>query len=175
MYTNPQCRWNSQATTFYGNQWYTCTHTKTMYDVCAHNSLQTSAILAHRLAGKERRLRLRRWFRVSGDNTFRISGASQAYFGSLKGCYQRRYYCRERLYCRQISLKVWGSKEKLASSFVETTSETPYCTIRHVFSRSWHCCKLLCKRSSSTHNYSYIDEWIIFWPSDHWWSWVNWV
>ena len=44
---------------------------------------------------------------------FRISGASQAYFGSLKGCYQRRYYCREYLYS-QISLKVWDSKEKLA-------------------------------------------------------------
>ena len=27
--------------------------------------------------------------------------------------------------------------------------------IKHVFSRSWHCCKLLCKCSSSTHNYSY--------------------
>ena len=26
---------------------------------------------------------------------------------------------------------------------------------RHVFSRSWHCCKLLCKRSSSIHNSSY--------------------
>ena len=41
----PQCRRNSQATTFYGNQWYTCTHTKTMYDVCAHSSLPTLAIL----------------------------------------------------------------------------------------------------------------------------------
>ena len=30
----------------FGNQRYTCTHTKTMYDVCAHNSLPTSAILA---------------------------------------------------------------------------------------------------------------------------------
>ena len=45
MYTNPQCRWNSQAT-FSGNQWYNCTHTKTMYDVCAYKSLPTSAILA---------------------------------------------------------------------------------------------------------------------------------
>ena len=36
---------------------------------------------------------------------FSISGASQAYFGRFKGCYQRGYYCREHLY-NQISLKV---------------------------------------------------------------------
>ena len=47
-------------------------------------------------------------FCVGGDNTFRISGASQVCFDSLKGCYQRRYYCRE---C-QISLKVWDSEKK---------------------------------------------------------------
>ena len=35
---------------------------------------------------------------------FRISGALQAYFGSLKGCYQHRYYCRECLYS-QISVR----------------------------------------------------------------------
>ena len=35
----------------------------------------------------------------------RISSASQVYFGSLKGCYQCRCYCKERLYS-QISLKV---------------------------------------------------------------------
>ena len=82
---------------------------------------------------------------------FRISGASQAYFGSLKGCYQCGYYCRERLYS-QISLKVWDSEEKLAFS-----SRLPlrrHCTII----RPWHCCKLLRKRSSSTHK--------IFWPSE---------
>ena len=42
----------------YGNQWYTCTHTKTMYNVCTHNSLPTSAILAlGLLKKKERRLK----------------------------------------------------------------------------------------------------------------------
>ena len=46
MYTIPQCRWNSQAATLSGNQRYTCTHTKTMYDVCDHSSLPTLAILA---------------------------------------------------------------------------------------------------------------------------------
>ena len=61
MYTNPQCRWNSQATTFYGNQWYTCTHTKTMYDVCAHSSLPTSAILALGLLKKKEE---RRWWTI---------------------------------------------------------------------------------------------------------------
>ena len=46
---------------------------------------------------------------------FSISGASQAYFGRFKGCYQRGYYCRECLYS-QISLKVRDSEEKLAFS-----------------------------------------------------------
>ena len=36
---------------------------------------------------------------------FRISSASQVYFGSFKGCYQQGYYCRECPYS-QISLKV---------------------------------------------------------------------
>ena len=39
--------------------------------------------------------------------------------------------------------------------FVETASETPYCMMRHIFSRSWHSCKLICKRLSSIHNSSY--------------------
>ena len=102
MYTNPQCRWNSQAT-FSGNQWYTCTCTKTMYDVCAHNNLPTSAILVLGLQEEEER-----WW----TTLLRISGASQACFGSLKGCYQRGYYFRERLYSQ--SVHVWDSKEKLA-------------------------------------------------------------
>ena len=38
---------------FYSNQWYTCTHTKTIYDICAHNSLPTSAILALGLLEKK--------------------------------------------------------------------------------------------------------------------------
>ena len=49
---------------------------------------------------------------------------------------------------------------------VKTASETPYCMIRHIFSRSWYCCKLLCKRSSFTQTTLAIDEWKIFWPSE---------
>ena len=66
MYTNPQCWWNSQATMLYGNQWYTCTHTKTMYDICVHNSLPTSAILALGLLEKKDDEQ----FCVGGNNTF---------------------------------------------------------------------------------------------------------
>ena len=45
--------------------------------------------------------------------------------------------------------------ETAKKNLVETAFEMPYCMIKHVFSRSWHCCKVLYKRSSSTHNYSY--------------------
>ena len=39
---------------FYGDQWYTCTHTKTMYNVYAHNRLPTSAILVLGLLEKKK-------------------------------------------------------------------------------------------------------------------------
>ena len=63
-----------------------------MYDVFAHNSLPTSAILA--LGLLEKKEEDDEQFCVGDDNAFRISGASQAYFGGFKGCYQRGYYCR---------------------------------------------------------------------------------
>ena len=66
-----------------------------MYDVCPHNSLPTSAILALGLYN----------FAWAAITLLRISGASQVHFGSLKGCYQCEYYCRECLYS-QFSLKV---------------------------------------------------------------------
>ena len=68
MYTNPQCQWNSQATTFSGNQRYTCTHTKTMYDVCDHSSLPTLAILALGLLKKKNKDDEQ--FCVGSDNAF---------------------------------------------------------------------------------------------------------
>ena len=73
MYTNPQCQWNSQATMFFGNQRYTCTHTKTTYDVFAHSSLLTSAILALGLLKKNEEEQLEekdKQFCVGGNNTF---------------------------------------------------------------------------------------------------------
>ena len=60
----------------------------------------------------------------------------------------------EHLYS-QISLKVCESEEKP----VETTSETPYCTISHVFHQSWHSSKLICKRSSSQCSAHSGQEW----------------
>ena len=69
--------------------------TKTMYNVCAHNSLPTSAILVLGLLKKKKK---KEQFRMGDEALFWISGASQAYFGSLKDCYQRGYYCRESLY-----------------------------------------------------------------------------
>ena len=132
---------------FHHHWWYTCTHTKTMYDVCAHSNLPTSAILVLGLLEKKDEQ-----FAWAAIMHFRVSGASQAYFGTFKGCYQHGYYCREHLYS-QISLKVETVKK--TGVFVKTALETPYYMITHIFSQSWHSCKLICKRSSSTHNSSY--------------------
>ena len=69
---------------FSGNQRYTCTHTKTMYDVCAHSSLPTSAILVLGLLKKGRRRKMMNNFAWAAITLFRISGTSQAYLAVLK-------------------------------------------------------------------------------------------
>ena len=93
---------------------------------------------------------------------FRISGASQAYFGRFKGCYQRGYYCRERLYS-QTSLKVWDSEEKPAFSStlplrrhiarLGTFSVDPGILVS-LYASAHHPCTTLA-----------TGEWMIFWPS----------
>ena len=162
MYTNPQCRWNLQATMFSGNQWYTCTRTKTIYDICAHNSLPTSAILVLGLLEKKERRKMMNNFTWAAITLFRISGASQVYFGSLKGCYQRGYYCRECLYS-QISLKVWDSEEKLAFSLRLPLR-------RHIgrlgmFSVDPGIVVSFYASAHHPHTTLAIDEWMIFWLS----------
>ena len=154
MYTNPQCQWNSKATTFFGNQRYTCTRTKTMYDIFGHRSLPTSAILALGLLKKkeeETRRRRRGWtiFAWAAIMHFRISGASQAHFSSFKGCYQHGYYCRERLY----SQSAW--KCEIVKKNRCFHQDCLWDAMGHVFSRSCHSCKLICKCSSSIHNSSF--------------------
>ena len=163
MYTNPQCRWNLQATTFSGNQEYTCTHTKTMYDICAHSSLPTSAILVLDLLKKKEERKMMNNFTWAAITLFRLSRASQAYFGSLKGCYQCRYYCRERLYS-QISLKVWDSEEELAFSLRMPLR-------RHIARLGMFSVDpgiVVSFYASAHHPYTTlaIDEWMIFWPSE---------
>ena len=56
------------STTFSGNQKYTCTHTKSMYNVFAHKSLPTLAILA--LGLLEKKEEEDEQFCVGGNNTF---------------------------------------------------------------------------------------------------------
>ena len=95
---------------------------------------------------------------------FWISGASQAYFGSLKGCYQRGYYCRECLFS-QISLKVWDSEENPAFS-----SRLPLrCHIARLGTFSVDPGIVVSLYASIHHPYTTqaIDEWMIFWPSDN--------
>ena len=94
---------------------------------------------------------------------FRFSGASQAYLGSLKGCYQCGYYCWECLYSG-ISLEVWDSKEKL-----EFLSRLPL--RRHI--ARWGTFSvdpgiLVSFYASIHHPYTTLatGEWMIFWPSE---------
>ena len=63
---------------------------------------------------------------------FRISGASQAYFGRFKGCYQCRYYCSERLYSQIYPESV--RQQRKTGVFIETASETSNCTMGQHFS-----------------------------------------
>ena len=94
---------------------------------------------------------------------FRISGASQAYFGSLKGCYQCGYYCRERLYS-QISLKVWDSEEKLV--FLLRLPLRHHIAWLGTFSVDPGI--IVCFYASTHHPHTtlVIDEWMIFWLSE---------
>ena len=97
---------------------------------------------------------------------FRIFGASQAYFCSLKGCYQYRYYCRECLYS-QISLKVWDSDEKNWRFRWDCLWDT----ILH----DWACLGTFsvylgialsfCASAHHSHTTLATGEWMIFWPS----------
>ena len=94
---------------------------------------------------------------------FRISGASRAYFGRFKGCYQCGYYCRECLYS-QISLKVWDSEEKPAF-----LSRLPL--RRHI--ARWDTFSVdsgivVSFYASAHHPYTTLvtGEWIILWPSE---------
>ena len=94
---------------------------------------------------------------------FRISGASQAYFGSFKGCYQRKYYRRERLYS-QISLKVWENEEKLAFSLRRPLR----CHIARWGTFSVDPGILVSLYASVHPLYTTLatGEWMIFWPSE---------
>ena len=143
---------------------YTCTYTKTIYDVFGHMSLPKSAILAlGLLKKKEERKKMMNNFVWAVIMHFRVSGASQAYFGSFKGCYQRGYYCRERLYS-QIKLKVWDSEEKPAFS-----SRLPL--RRHIAQWGTFLVNpgiLVSLYASAHHPHTTLatGEWMIFWPSE---------
>ena len=67
---------------------YTCTLTKTMYDICTHSSLPTSAILVLGLLKKKEERRKKKEmmnnFVWAAIMLLKFSGVSQVYFGSLK-------------------------------------------------------------------------------------------
>ena len=101
-------------------------------------------------------------FAWSAITHFRISGTSQAYFDSFKGCYKCGYYCREHLYS-QISLKVWDSEETLAFS-----SRQPL--RRHIAQLGTFSVNpgiLVSLYASAHHPYTTLatGEWMIFWPN----------
>ena len=81
------------------NPRYKYTTTKTMYDVCAHSSLPTSAIIVLGLLKK-----MMKNFAWAAKNTFKMA-FQEHILAVVKGCYQCGDYCKECLYC-QNSLKV---------------------------------------------------------------------
>ena len=87
---------------------------------------------------------------------FRIFGASQVCFGSLNGCYQHGYYCRECLYSQD-------SEEKLAFSLWLHLR----CHIAQLGMFSVNPGIVVSFYASAHHPYTTlaIDEWMIFWPS----------
>ena len=155
MYTNPHCWWNLQATMFSGNQRYTNTHTKTMYDVCVHSSYPASAILALGLLKKKEE----KWTILCGRQQHILGYLvlHKRILAVLKvaTCTNADSTLENAIYS-QISLKMWDSEEKLAFSLSLAASEMPYYMMMHVFSRSWYSCKLKYKCSLSIHNSSYL-------------------
>ena len=85
-----------------------------MYDVCAHSILPKSAILVLGLLKKKDKQ-----FCVGGDTQQKkISGTSQAHFGSFKGSYQCGYYCRECLYSKILKLNTARKKCRFHRDFL---------------------------------------------------------
>ena len=155
MYTNPQYWWKSQAT---GNQKYTCTHTKTMYDVYAHSSMSTLAILVLGLL-KKKKMNKFAW----AVNSFWISGTSQAHFCSFKGFYQHGHYCKGYI-DNQTRPKTQDSEEKPTFSLKLPLS-------RHIarlamFSIDSGILVNLYASARHPHTPVATGEWMIFWPSE---------
>ena len=125
------------------------------YNVCAHNSLPTSAILVLRLLKKiEEEERKKMMNNLCGHlkSFFRYLALCKHILAVLKVA-TNTDTTLENAY--MVNQPESTRQRRKTDVFVKTASETPYYTIMHVFSRFWHCCRLLCKRSSSIHNYSY--------------------
>ena len=121
-----------------------------MYNVCVHNSLPTSAILAlGLLKKKERRRKKMNNFAFVAKTLFGYLALRKRILAVLKVATNADATV-ENAYTVKSAWKYETAKK--TGVFVGTASETPY---RHVFSQSWHCCMILCKRSSSIHNPSY--------------------
>ena len=112
--------------------------------VCAHNYLPTLAILALGLLKKK------------DDEQFCMGGLGYLAFHkrilAVLKVATNADTTVENVYTVKSARKIHvrGSEEKLA--FSPGLPLRRHITIRHVFSQSWHCYKLLCKRSSSVDN-----------------------
>ena len=121
---------------------------------------QHQPFFSARLAEKE--LKMMNNFAWVVIMNFWISGTSQVYFGSLKGCYQCGYYCRECLYS-QISPKVWDSEEKLV--FLSRLPLRHHIARLGTFSVDPGIVVSFCASAHHPHTSLVTDEWMIFWPS----------
>ena len=93
---------------------------------------------------------------------FWISGTSQAYFGSLNGCYQRRYYCRERLY----SQSAWKYETAKKNWHFRRDCLWDHIAWLGMFSVNFGIVVSL--YASAHHPYTTLatGEWMIFWLSE---------
>ena len=123
-----------------------------MYDVFVHNSLPTSAILALGLLKKKERKKMMNNFAWAEIMLFGYLALHRHILAVLKVA-TNVYTTVENAYTVKWPESV--RQRRKTGIFIETASETPYCTIRHIFSRFWHSCELICKQSSSIHNSSY--------------------
>ena len=115
------------------------------------------------LEKREERRKMMNNFAWAAITHFRISGASQACFGSLKDCCQCGYYCRECL-CSQINLKVWDSEEKL--TFLSRLPLRRHIARLGMFSVNPGIVVSFLASTHHPHTTIVIDEWMIFWPSE---------
>ena len=136
-----------QQCQFYGNQWYTSLHSHKDYVWRLCPSLPTPAILVlgllEKKEGRTKKKKDDEQFCVGSNNFLGRYWALHKHVLAVLKVATNADTTLENAYAIKSAWKYTCMRQRRKSGvFVETASETPYCMIRYVFSRSWHCCKL---------------------------------